>query len=152
MPDGCFWFWPSSGGKLGSKLHQNFKLWVSLFTAKIWVLQNALHGICTTMRTTCAQTFSSIRRCLLAPLLAKSPKWAQIGPKQKKQWFLLAKVENNKYSEAETWHPESIDGWSYYRLCENLWWSHDPIWAQKIFFGLILQEFCDFSETWDLRH
>ena len=27
--------------------------------------------------------------------------------------FLLGKVENSKYPEAETWHPESIDGWTY---------------------------------------
>ena len=33
--------------------------------------------------------------------------------------FLLGKVENDKYTEAETGEPESIDGWSYYRLCEN---------------------------------
>ena len=26
----------------------------------------------------------------------------------------------------------------------------DPIWTQKMFFGLILQEFCDFSGTWNL--
>ena len=28
----------------------------------------------------------------------------------------------------------------------------DPIWAQKMFFGLILQGVCDFSGTWDLRY
>ena len=27
--------------------------------------------------------------------------------------FLLGNVESNKYPEAETWHPESLDGWSY---------------------------------------
>ena len=45
-----------------------------------------------------------------------------MGPepkKNKKQLFLLGKVENGKYPEAETWYTESIDGWSYYRLCEN---------------------------------
>ena len=29
--------------------------------------------------------------------------------------------------------------------------NSDPIWAQKMFFGLILQEFCDFYGTWKLR-
>ena len=29
---------------------------------------------------------------------------------QKKQLFLLGKVENSKYSEVETWHPEIKDG------------------------------------------
>ena len=32
--------------------------------------------------------------------------------------------------------------------CGNL----DPIWAHKILFGLILQEFCGFLGTWDLRY
>ena len=46
--------------------------------------------------------------------------WAQLGPEPKKPLlFLLGKVENNKYSEAETWHAESRDGWSYHRLCQN---------------------------------
>ena len=126
-PDDYFWFRPSSGGKLGSKLDPKLKLLVSPVTVKIWALQNALNGICTTMRTTCGQTFSSIRHCLLELLPTKTPKWAQIGPEQKNP-FLLAKVKNNKYPEAETWHPESIHGWSYYRLCENLWWPFDPWW------------------------
>ena len=30
--------------------------------------------------------------------------------------------------------------------------SIDPTWAQKMFSGLISQEFCDFSGTWDLRY
>ena len=47
---------------------------------------------------------------------------------KKAYWFLLAKVKNDKYSKAETWHPKSIDGWSYYRLCENLWWPFDLWW------------------------
>ena len=52
-------------------------------------------------------------------IASKSPsKWSQ---NQKKQLFLLGKVENGKYPEAETWYTESIDGWSYYRLCENFW-------------------------------
>ena len=33
--------------------------------------------------------------------------------------FPIGKVKNNKYPEVETWHRESIDGWSYYRLCDN---------------------------------
>ena len=36
-----------------------------------------------------------------------------------KTLFPLGKAENNKYPEAETWHPESIDGRCYYKLCEN---------------------------------
>ena len=28
----------------------------------------------------------------------------------------------------------------------------DPILDQKMFFGLVLQEFCDFPGTWDLRY
>ena len=28
----------------------------------------------------------------------------------------------------------------------------DPVWGQKMFLGLIFQEFCDFSGNWDLRY
>ena len=41
----------------------------------------------------------------------------------------------------------------YVRLCDDPL-THggnlDPVWARKIFFRLILQEFFDFSGTWDL--
>ena len=30
--------------------------------------------------------------------------------------------------------------------------NSDPIWAQKLFLGLIFQEFCNFSGTWDLHY
>ena len=40
---------------------------------------------------------------------------------QKKLLFFPSKVESSRYPEAGTWHPESIDGWSYFRLCENFW-------------------------------
>ena len=47
------------------------------------------------------------------------PKWVQKGHEPKIQLFLLGKVETSKYPEAETWHPESIDRNSYYRLCKH---------------------------------
>ena len=53
---------------------------------------------------------------VLAP---KPPKMDPIGSWTKKTFFLLGKVKNKKYSEAETWHPESIDGWFCYSLCQN---------------------------------
>ena len=70
--------------------------------------------------------------------------------------FLLGKVENDKYPEAETWHPESTDERSYYRLCENFRWPFgtadggnlDPILVPSFFlidFTRILWFF------WDLR-
>ena len=31
----------------------------------------------------------------------------------------MGKVKNIKYPEVEALHPESIDGWFYYGLCEN---------------------------------
>ena len=41
----------------------------------------------------------------------------------------------------------------YVRICDDPL-THggivDPIWAQKMFFGLILQQFCDFSGTRNL--
>ena len=95
------------------------------------------------------------------------PKPTKMGPTgswtKKKQLLLLGKVENGKYPEAETWHPESIDRRSYYRRCENFWWPFGiALWGQFrpnlgpyfffFFFYLILQEFCDFSGTWDLRY
>ena len=33
--------------------------------------------------------------------------------------LLLGKVENSKYKETKTWHPESVEECSYYRPCEN---------------------------------
>ena len=94
------------------------------------------------------------------------PKPTKMGPTgswtKKKQLLLLGKVENGKYPEAETWHPESIDRRSYYRRCENFWWPFGiALWGQFrpnlgpyffFFFYLILQEFCYFSGTWDLRY
>ena len=45
--------------------------------------------------------------------------------------FLKGKVKNGKYPEAETWHPQSIDGRSCYRLCENFWWTFGTVsWGQ----------------------
>ena len=69
----------------------------------------------------------------------------QIGSWTKKTFLLLlGKVEKNKYSEVETWYPKSRDGWSYYRLFENLTdntltWSQGqftPNLGQKYFFLL----------------
>ena len=49
-----------------------------------------------------------------------APKPTKIGPvgfwDKETFLFLLGKADNNKYPEAETWHPESIDECSYYRL------------------------------------
>ena len=77
----------------------------------------------------------------------------------KKTVYLLGKIDTCKYPEAETWHPESIDGRSYYKLCENFWWPFGTVpWEQfrpglgPHFFYLILQKFLDFSGTWDLRY
>ena len=72
VPDGYFWFWPSSGGKSGSKLDQKLKFWVSPVNVKIWALQNTLNGICKAIRTTCGQNFGSIRRYLLELLPRKT--------------------------------------------------------------------------------
>ena len=96
------------------------------------------------------------------------PKHTKMGPKgswTKIQLFLLGKVETSKYPEAETWHPESIDRKSYYRLCKHFWWSSGTAPSEKfrpnlglqfffLFFNfyLILQEFCDFSWTWNLHY
>ena len=83
------------------------------------------------------------------------PKIVPVRSWTKKSFF----SQVNKYPEAETWYPENIDGWSYYRLCDNFWffdavpWGNlDSIWYQKIFFCLALQELCNFSRTCDLRH
>ena len=44
----------------GSKLDQKFELCVCPISVKIEVFQNALNGICTTMKPTYDQNFSSI--------------------------------------------------------------------------------------------
>ena len=74
-----FGFWPSSGGKLESKLDQKCKIWVSPVSVKIHFFQNSFNGICTTMNTTRGQNFSSIWRFLLKLFPEKTPKWAQLG-------------------------------------------------------------------------
>ena len=82
---------------------------------------------------------------------------------QKNVVFFLSKVENNKYPEAETWHPESITGRSY--IVGSMRISDDPLVQPHggnldpicppphpflPFLNLILQEFCGFSGTWDV--
>ena len=91
-------------------------------------------------------------------VIALNPrKWAHRVMNQK-NLFLLGKVKNPKYSKAETWHPESIDRRSYYRLCENFWWPFGtaprgqfrPNWAPPppLF---ILLNFTRIRFFWDLR-
>ena len=87
-------------GKLGSKFDQKLKLWVSPVTVKIWVLQNALNEICTTY---------------------EDYLWPKFQLNQTLLTGVIGKVENGKYPKSETWPPNSIDGWSYYKQCENLW-------------------------------
>ena len=76
------------------------------------------------------------------------PKTGPIGSWTKESSFFseyVGKVKNRKYPEVETWHPENVDEWSSYRLCENFWWPFgvapggnlDSIWTPKIFFLLI---------------
>ena len=40
---------------------------------------------------------------------------------QKHVELLLGKVKNYKYTETETLHPERVEEYSHYRLCENFW-------------------------------
>ena len=35
-----------------------------------------------------------------------------------------SKVENDKYTETDTWHPERVEECSYYRLCERISDNH----------------------------
>ena len=75
---------------------------------KIQVFQNTLNSICTNMRTTSGQNFSSIC-CLLELSPPNPPKLPQLGPKPKNVVLLPGKVKNKKYTESETC------------LSENLW-------------------------------
>ena len=45
-------------------------------------------------------------------------KWAQLGAKTKNEVLLLGKVENGKYTETETKHPERVEECYYFRLSE----------------------------------
>ena len=148
-----------SGGKLGSKLDQKLKPWLSPVTVKILVLRNPLNGICTTVRTICGQKFSSIRPFLLALLATKTPKWVQIGPQPNKRsgsfWLKQKTINIQKLKldiqKVQTDSPNI----GYVRICDDHL-THggnlDPIWTQKIFFDLILQEPYDLSRTRDLRY
>ena len=115
-------------------------------------------NICTTYDDYLWPTFQLNQTLLIGVIVPKNPKMGQNGSWTKKTLsLLLAKVKNGKYPKTETWYPNSIDGWSYYRLCENLWMT---FWAmvaistqQKKFFGLIFQELCDFSRAiWKSWH
>ena len=79
-------------------------------------------------------------------------KWAHRVMNQK-NLFLLGKVKNRKYSEAETWHPESIDRRSYYRLCENFWWPFGtaPQGQFRLNGNFFLLNFTRIWFFWDLR-
>ena len=101
---------------MGSNLEQKFKLWERPTSVEIRVFQNNLIGICPTMNTTCDQSVSSVWHCLLE-LLPQNQKYCQTSwilyEKKSYKLFLPSNVKNSKYPEAETWHPENIDGWSY---------------------------------------
>ena len=64
-------------------MDQKLKFWVRPVSVKI-KFQNALNGICTSMRTTCGQNISSIWCSLLGILPSNPSKWAQLGPEPKK--------------------------------------------------------------------
>ena len=98
-------------GSSWTKNTQDFRYFEKFFV-KIRVFQNPLNGICTTMRTTCGQKFSSIWRCLLELLFPNSPPRPPSPPKKNAQWgtelkktllFLLGKVKIKKYPEVEAW-------------------------------------------------
>ena len=74
----------------------------------------------------------------------KNKKEAQIGPEPKKRsgfFWIKSKTTNTQKMKLDT---QKVDDLLTHG--GNL----NSIWAQKIFFDLILQEFCYFSETWDL--
>ena len=121
---------------------------------KIGVFQKALNIICTTMRTTYGQNFSSIWCCLLELLPQNSPKWAQLGPITKireqniqKNWNLASRTFRGMFLLLTMWE-----------FLITLWRNHrgqfrPSLGPKKMFlFCLILQEFFDFSETWVLRY
>ena len=88
----------------GSKLDQKFKPWVSPVTVKVRVLQNALNGICASMRTNCGQIFSSIRRCLLEILPLKTLKCVKIGAETKRRsdfFWLKSETPNTQKLKLE---------------------------------------------------
>ena len=99
------------------------------------------------MKNPHGQNLSSIWRCLLELY----PQTHLHEPK--KQLFLLVKIENSKYPEAETWHQESIDGrYLLMRIPDDaLAQPHggnlDPIWL-PYFFLLNFTRFLWFF--WDL--
>ena len=98
----CFWFRPYLGSKLGSKLDQTLKLWISPLTVKIWVLQIALNGICTTVHLyiwglplTKISAQSVVAYWNYCP--PKKQKWAKMGtePKKCSGFFLRLKSKTS---------------------------------------------------------
>ena len=99
---------------MGSNLNQKLKHLVRPASVKIQVFQNTLNSICKTMWTTYGQNFSSMSGSLLKLLPQNPPEndpnWVL---NQKRQLFILSKIENNKQPDAGPWHLESIDRLSY---------------------------------------
>ena len=105
--------------KIGPKTET---LRTSSISAKIRVFQNALKSICTTMSATCGQNFSStniVYRSYCPKTHQNRHNWII---NQKTIVLLLGKVENDKYTETETWHPERVGNFV------------DPVWVQKSVF------------------
>ena len=108
------------------------------------------------MKTACGQNFSLIWRFLLE-LLPWTQENGPTGSWTKKICFFWVKLRTANTPEAETWHPESIDRRSYYRLCENFWWPFGtaprgqfrPNWAPPPIFFLL--NFTRIRFFWDLR-
>ena len=75
-------------------------------------------------------TFQLNLTLLTGVVAPKRSKWVWFRPEPEKlvvssELLLPIKIKNVKDPEAETWHPESRDGWSYYRLCVKI--SDDPL-------------------------
>ena len=126
-------------GKLESKLDQKLKLWVSPVTVKIWVLQNALNSICTTMKATCGQNVTSIRHCLLQVLPQENPKWGQmtLEPKKCSDFFWqnskATKIQRLKLDNEKVKMDSPIIG--YVRICD------DPLTHVLFFYQSTLNTF-----------
>ena len=120
------WVWHLKGHLQGVNLGQsqtknsNFGYCKNSLYIKIWAFKNLFHLY---NYEDYSWSKFQLNMTLFPGVIAPKPhKMGPIGSWTKKMLLsFLGKAENNKYPEAEIWHPESIDGWSYYRLYENFW-------------------------------
>ena len=104
------------------------------------------------------QNFSFIGPYLLELLLKNLQNWAELGHRaQKIRGSFWVKLRTTNTQTLKVLNPETMDEWSYYRLCENFCQPLGPtlggnlglFWAQKM--GFLINFIRILRFIWDLE-